>query len=176
VKALVSEVAEVLVVFGAIVRADGTPSGALLRRIEGAAYLARESENTVLIVSGGVHLAAVSESTVMRSLLMAEGIPERRIVEDPDSADTLESVIHCARLVRLYPGRPLVTVCSDRYHMPRCCWLFRLVGIPARAGRMPSALRALGVRRWLYWSLREIPATIADTTLLFAKVLTGTAG
>jgi uncharacterized SAM-binding protein YcdF (DUF218 family) len=165
----------ILIVFGAVVRTDGTPSGALLRRVKGAAALARLYEDSILIVSGGVHLAAVSESAVMKSLLLAEGIPEGRIVEDADSTDTLESVIHCARLVRRYPGCHTVIACSDRYHMPRCCWLFRLVGIPARPGKMPSARRILGATRWLFWSLREIPATIADTFLLLARLLAGTA-
>lgn len=164
---------KVFVVFGAIVRADGTPSGALVRRVEGAARLACDSAAYLLIVSGGVHLAAVSEAAVMKSLLLAKGIPAEKIIEDPNSADTLDSVVHCARLIRALGSDPEVIVCSDRYHMPRCWWLFRLLGIEARMGEMPSARAAIGMKNLLYWSAREIPATIIDTFLLIGMRIRG---
>ena len=45
---------EVIVVFGAALRPDDTPSPALIRRIETAAIAARESDATVLVTGGAV--------------------------------------------------------------------------------------------------------------------------
>ncbi len=157
---------DIFVILGAGVLADGEPSGAMRRRVEGAFLLSKSSCDAKFLVTGGGRPNHKTEAGVMSELLAAKGVPPERILQDPVSSDTLSSVVHCTQIIRSQNGVQSVVVCSDRYHIPRCRWLFRLLGVKALAGDMPSGLPANGLLRWTYYYVREFAAIILDTLLL----------
>jgi uncharacterized SAM-binding protein YcdF (DUF218 family) len=109
----------------------------------------------------------------MKDVLLGLGVREANIVVDDHSQDTLDSAIHCARLLRAQAQAvESVTVCSSPYHNYRCQMLLRMLGIPARRGRMPSDRPALGVGKWLYYWVREAAAIPWDALLMGLHLLT----
>ena len=89
----------IIVIFGAAVRADGTPSGTLKRRTLRAAAEAEKDPRALIICSGGLGRFPPPECEVMADLLEGEGINPDRIIEDPVSVDTLGSVLNCLNII-----------------------------------------------------------------------------
>jgi vancomycin permeability regulator SanA len=160
---------DILVIMGAAVMPDGKPSGAMRRRVKGALALGRKSPDPFYIVTGGTGRYGSPEADVMKAELQAGGIVEDRIATEAASTDTLSSILNCASIIREHGHVDSVSVCSDRYHIPRCRWLFWLLGIPTRPGNMPSGLNVNGILRWSLYYVREIIATPADTLLLLVR-------
>jgi vancomycin permeability regulator SanA len=163
---------EFLVIMGAAVKPDGSPSGAMRRRVEGALALGQSSPDPFYVTTGGVGRWGPPEADVMKAELQARGVPASRIATETASDDTLSSVVNCARIIREHGKPDGVFVCSDRYHIARCRWLFRLVGIPTRSANMPSGRSANGILRWSYYYAREIFAMPVDTLILLVHRLT----
>lgn len=162
-----------LVIFGAAVRPDGTPSHTLVCRVAGAVALADGRPNTKFVVSGGVGKYGPAEALVMKKMLLNAGIPEERIITECQSRNTLSSILHCKEILDSLPDVGNVTVCSSAYHNPRCRLLFRIVGIEAGIPKMPSELQALGWRKWIYYHLREPLAIVWDALVLLGMRLLG---
>lgn len=156
---------DAVIVFGAAVRADGSPSGTLRRRCEGAIAVGRGLDDPAYVVTGGLGRYPPTEAQVMRDLLFAGGVAAERIIVEDQALDTLQSVRLCAPLLRDIPaGR--VFVCSSGYHNPRCALLLRMSGFKTVIPPMPADRPVLGQRKWLYYCLREVPATLWDMLLL----------
>ena len=150
------------VVFGALVRPDGTPSGSLARRVEGALENARTVGDARFLVSGGQGRHGPPEAEVMAGMLRAAGVAGDAITQDAESTDTLSSVRNCARILKSAGDAERVYVCSSAYHNPRCALLFRMYGIKAHIPPMPGDRQALGTGKWLYYVLREVVAIPYD--------------
>lgn len=138
------------------------------RRVAGALVSSSSSQSSRFLVTGGVGRFAPSEARVMQQLLMESGVEEQDILLEEKSKDTLSSVRNCSRIIRRMGHRPSITVCTDRYHLLRSRWLFYLCGIHTRPGRVASGVKQTGRRKWIYYCLREIPATLQDTFLVLA--------
>jgi len=162
---------EVFVVMGAGVQESGSPSGAMQRRLEVALQLGRKSPHAVYLVTGGRKGRKPAEAEVMKNRLRAAGVADERIWTDNESTDTLSSVIRSSQIIRGQRNVGSVIVCSDRYHVPRCRWLFRLVGVPTVFQPMPSGREANGNVRWIYYYLREVAALPVDTLALAIRRL-----
>lgn len=159
--------AAAILIFGAAVRPDGRPSGALRHRVEAAAAFGETLHPLPLYVpTGGQGRHGPPEARVMADLLRAHGVPPARIAEEPTGTDTLSSVLACERLLRARGHAGPVFAATSAYHLPRCVLLLRLAGLPARAVP-PPPVPAAGAwhRRW-YWRLREVPAIPWDAALM----------
>lgn len=157
------------VIMGAAVKGNSIPSGAMRRRVEGALRLGKEAGDAMFLVTGGVGKHNVSEAAVMRGLLIEAGIPEDLIVAEDQSRTTLSSITRCAEILKQRIDINSITICSDRYHVPRCRWLFHLLGVPTRFGLMPSGWKANGSIRWGYYYVRELIAIPVDTFILMVR-------
>jgi vancomycin permeability regulator SanA len=162
---------ETYVVLGAAVKQDGTPSGAMQRRVEGALLLSRASQDPFYIVTGGKGRFGPPEANVMAEILSSAGVPEFRIEAETKACDTLSSVVNCTHIMRRRGISEPVFVCSDRYHIARCRWLFLLMGVRTRPASMPSGRAANGNIRWAFYYVRECFATPVDTAILIARRL-----
>jgi vancomycin permeability regulator SanA len=160
---------DIFVIMGAAVMPDGKPSGAMRRRVEGALALGRKSSDPFYIMTGGRGRHGPPEAEVMKVELQAGGVPEERIATETASNDTLSSIENCAQIIKEHANVDSVSVCSDRYHIPRCRWLFWLLGISTRPGNMLSGLKVNGILRWSLYYVREIIATPVDTLLLLGR-------
>lgn len=161
---------DAFIVFGAAVLADGSPSGAMRRRVDGAMHLISKALHPIVIVTGGRGKTGYVEADVMAALA-SRTISRDQIVVDGDSTDTLESVIRCARLLKRRDDIETVTVCTDRYHILRCRWLLWLLGVRTRYGHMPSGRQANGLIRWCFLYVRDLMLFPIDTFLLIPKLL-----
>jgi len=162
---------EVVVVFGAAVRPDGTPSSAMRRRIAAAENYARDRV-VIFLVTGGKGNYSPAEAVVMTNLLRAGGVLDHRIIQEDQSKSTLESVVNCTRIIRQLTGITRVMACSDAYHLPRCRVLLRLCGIKAGGIAAVSGRHANSWYKWLWFHFREIPAVPIDAILLLARRMT----
>lgn len=164
---------DVLVVFGARVRASGKPSPALRRRLEGAVAAAKRLRDPLFVVSGGQGASGPVEADVMVQTLREFGVPAEAILREPRSRDTLEQVRRVAAILDGLPEVGRVVVCTSRFHQPRCCLLLRLLGVPSEPAPMPDDRASMGTRLWLYYVLREVAATVWDVLLLGVLVTLG---
>jgi vancomycin permeability regulator SanA len=157
---------ECYVIMGAAVRPDGTPSGAMRRRVESALSLGGRSSESYYIVTGGRGKFGPPEAEVMESMLREAGVLANRIISDPKSYDTLSSVYECAALLGSRRYLHPIIICTDEYHVFRCRLLFRFLGIATEKRPMQSGKQANGVLRWTYYYAREALAILWDTFLL----------
>jgi uncharacterized SAM-binding protein YcdF (DUF218 family) len=109
---------DAIVVAGARVDADGTPSAALVRRVELAVRLFHAGEAPTIAFTGG---GSPSEAAVGGALARSLGVPERALVLEDRSASTEQNARFTAEL--LGPAR--VVVVTDDYHAWRCERVFR---------------------------------------------------
>ncbi|AQS84443.1 MAG: YdcF family protein [Acetobacter aceti] len=154
-----------VIVFGAALYPDGSPRPALVARVQAALRFGERESGRLYVVTGGVPQAGQTEAAVMAGLLLLEGVPDRVILREAQSADTCDSVIACTKLLRerRYDG-PVAVVTSD-FHMMRCIAMLRALGWTTVA--VPAPSRA-DLSRWrrLWVNLREYPATAWDVLLV----------
>ena len=164
-----------IVIFGAAVRPDGSPSNTLRRRVEAAAAYGLGQPNVVFVPTGARGRFGPPEADVMAKLLRDLGVSPDRILPEPTGRDTLGSVRAVSRLLRERGHTGPVYAATSAYHLPRCVLLLRLIGLHARACPPPDSPAATSFwRRW-YWRLRELPALPFDTALLLALRVVGRA-
>ncbi|MDR3532379.1 MAG: YdcF family protein [Rhodopila sp.] len=160
----------VIIIFGAAVRPDGTPSATLRHRVEAAARFGARFARPLFIPTGAKGHFGEAEATVMARQLIDEGFPAEAILKEETGTDTLSSVRAVARMIK---GKSRVYACTSAYHLPRCLALLRLAGVRARACPPPPVPAATRLwRRW-FWRLREIPALPYDALLMLWLRATG---
>jgi uncharacterized SAM-binding protein YcdF (DUF218 family) len=133
-------------VLGCRVTRRGNPSLALRRRVELGLELYRQGAAPLLVLSGG-GAGPIPEAEAMRRLVRDAGVPDRALVVERGSRDTLDNAFNAASLLRrrLMPKKgaiPIVLV-SDATHLLRARLLFRVAGlavtgsagVPARSAR-----------------------------------------
>lgn len=154
-----------IVIFGAAIRPDGSPSGALRDRVGAAVRFGRRLlPPPIYIVCGGQGRYGPPEAEVMAELLMNRGVHPDYIVPDAESRNTFRSVLFAARLLQGQEGP--VYAATSGYHLPRCVLLLGLAGLDAH--RSPPAIGPASsrlLRRW-WWRLREVPAIPVDGLLM----------
>lgn len=149
-----AEDADVIVVLGAGLRANGQPGLALIRRAEQAASLWQDGLAQNIICSGGYGINNPrSEANACAELLREDGVPASVITEEDRSRSTEENAIY-TREVMDANGWETAIVVSDGYHLLRATWIFNMMGIPHTTS--PAANPS--VRSFLFSFGREILA------------------
>lgn len=158
-----------IAIFGSRVMPDGSPSGSLSRRIEGAYQCSLSQVRPCFFVTGGTtDLAIPTEAAVMARLLMAKGIAATDLIQDHLSTDTLDSALVAAKV--LSKQIPIL-VCSDNYHVIRITILLRMLGFQAKPLWIKSSRQDTGTKRWCYMWFRDFVATLYDSLLLSYHLL-----
>lgn len=145
---------------------DGSPSGALQRRVEAAIVAASHSPDPIFLVTGGRGRSGYVEADVMRRMLLAAGIPDEHVVCERKARNTLASVRNCAPQLAARRDVDRVFVCTDRYHQPRCRWLLQIAGIESEGIVIESAARSSSRLAFFYMLGRDIVATVVDCALM----------
>ncbi len=139
---------DALVVLGAQVRADKTPTPVLQYRLDTAASYLRQNDRTMCIVSGGQGFnEPCTEAQAMAAYLVAAGIDPNRIVLEDRSANTVENIALSKRL--LPSSRASVGIVTNDFH----CY---------RAGRIA---KAQGLERSCTIAARSNPANFPNNAL-----------
>lgn len=144
----------VALVLGAGIAANGQPSPYLRRRLDAAAELYRDGRVTTVLVSGDHSTPYHDEPAVMRTYLLAHGVPDSAIVRDDAGLDTHAS---CVRAHDVYGVDRAVVITQD-YHLPRALFTCRHAGIDA----VGVPVSAASARPWqaVAWHVREAPASL----------------
>jgi uncharacterized SAM-binding protein YcdF (DUF218 family) len=120
-----------LLILGAGVWPGGVPSRTLARRVNFAARLFREGGYDAVIPSGGLGDHPPTEAAVMRTLLMADGVPAEKIILDEDARSTMDTAQFARRWQQAHPDTAIVAV-TDAYHKPRTALVLWAYGVDAR--------------------------------------------
>jgi uncharacterized SAM-binding protein YcdF (DUF218 family) len=146
--------ADAIVVLGAA-QYNGRPSPVLRARLDHSLVLFREGVAPVIIVTGGIGTGdKVSEATVSRRYLVANGVPDSAVVVRPQGRSTLSSIRSVADWARERRVDRVVLV-SDPFHMLRLQLEASRVGLkPTTSPTASSPISANG-REELLFLLRE---------------------
>ena len=96
-----------IVIFGAAVRPDGSPSGTLRNRVAAAARFGRRFDRPLFIPTGGKGRFGDPEATVMARLLRESGFTDAAILQELTGTDTLSSV-RALRSALEIPSEPML--------------------------------------------------------------------
>lgn len=146
--------ADAIVVLGASVFADGTPSGILQDRLDDgiALYFARVAPK--LIMSGDNGTESYNEVRVMKQYAIAQGVPSEDIFCDHAGFSTYESMYRAKYVF----GCQRIVVATQTYHLYRALWSAKSLGMQATG--VPSDYHEY--QKQLQYDIREIPARTKD--------------
>lgn len=123
---------DALVVLGAGLRPDGTPSEALAYRLDAALDYLEDNPDTVCVVSGGQGLGEPrTEAGAMYDYLLEYGLEAARVTREDRSTSTAENVRNSAGL--LEPGSSVGIVTND-FHLYRALRIAEKSGLAGASG------------------------------------------
>lgn len=122
---------DAIVVLGAQVQPDGTPSVQLTWRLDAALKAYRQKQVPVVVCGARGANEPMTEAEAMRSYLTARGVPENQILEDPESFNTRQNLRNASKLLEGKPGIKKVLVVTSDYHVARSLALARDLGFEA---------------------------------------------
>lgn len=114
---------DALIVLGARVLPDGTPSEALVARVERGVQLFQQGLAPRLVISGG-GAGETSEAAIGRELALRAGVPESACLIETKSGSTFANAVHSVELLRPL-GVTRVFVVTDDFHAFRAAAHFR---------------------------------------------------
>ena len=123
---------DTIVVLGAGLRPDGTPTETLRYRLDAALAYLEENPNTTCIVSGGQGFGETrAEADAMAEYLVENGLAESRVTKETRSTTTAENVSNSSEL--LAPGATVAVVTND-FHLYRALRIAEKNGLPGAHG------------------------------------------
>ena len=141
------------VVFGAGLYRDGSPSPVLRDRVSTAAELYKAGKVDKLLMSGDNSTLSYNEPGAMKKYAIQLGIPEEAIVLDYAGRRTYDT---CYRAKAIF-GVTDATLVTQDYHLPRALIICQNLGL--KAVGVSADRRTYTRLTYIYWRLREIPAT-----------------
>lgn len=148
-----------LVVLGAGLRPDGTPSESLRLRLDAARDYLDANPETRCIVSGGQGLGETrTESAAMHDYLIQQGVSENRITLESSSATTAENILYSCELL---PSGASVGVVTNDFHLYRALRIAEKNGLAGAHG-LAAPSNPLYLPHAL---LRECAAIVKDTVV-----------
>lgn len=136
--------ADVIIVLGAGLRADGRPGPALTRRSIHAADLWKQGYAPRIICSGGTpgQIVIRSEADACAEILREQNVPESAIVLEDQSRSTEENALESRQIMETNGWKTALLV-SDSFHMLRANWIFQHYGLtvslsPVNSERPPA--------------------------------------
>ena len=128
---------DAIIVLGAQVKPDGTPSVALERRLT-VALEAYEAQPQVIIVCGAQGAnEPVAEGELMRQWLLARGVRPDLVVAETASYNTRQNLDN-ARAIMESRGLAQALIVTSDYHVARALELCKQAGISATGLGSPS--------------------------------------
>ncbi len=145
----------VVMVPGAGLLRDGTPSSPLRDRLDAAAQLYRDGKVQKILLTGDNRFVNYNEPGAMRNYLIQAGIPEEDLVLDYAGRRTYDS---CYRAKAIF-GLDEIIIVTQPYHLPRAVFLCDKLGLETQG--LPIEQSEYIRSRFLFWNFREIFATLA---------------
>jgi uncharacterized SAM-binding protein YcdF (DUF218 family) len=152
---------DAIVVLGARVHPDGTPSEALAARVAHAVSLHRAGFGARLVFSGAGGGAA-TEAAVARRLALVAGVAEEACIVEDESQSTFDNAQRTAGVLAAFELQTAWLV-TDDFHALRAVSHFRRLGVDVEAA---PVRRPLPWPRRLFWTAREGLALLRRPWLL----------
>lgn len=151
-----------ILVLGASVNSDGTPSTILQDRLDTAVALYDAGAASKIIVSGDAESdSSYDEVTGMKAYLVKQGIPSSDIFCDHAGINTYDSMY---RAKNVFSVKTMIVV-TQTYHQYRALYDANALGISAVG--VASDIRTYADQR--YYDVREIFARVSDFRKVFTK-------
>lgn len=131
------EESDVIIVLGAQVKEDGTPSEALRRRLVAAHEIYQDRAQIIIVCGAQGANEPQAEGDVMRSWLMAEGVPAQDVIAETASFNTRQNLKY-AKAIMEHRGLARAVVVTSDYHVARALKLCEQIGIDATGKGSPS--------------------------------------
>ena len=143
-----------ILVLGAGLRSDGTPSDMLRDRLRGAIELYDMGVSDTVILSGDRSGEDYDEVSAMRKYCISEGVPEEAIVCDYEGYSTYESMKNV-----LSDGKyQRVIVVTQKYHLYRALYIAEDMGVEASG----FCADYNTYRGQIFREIRELAARVKD--------------
>lgn len=142
------------IVFGAGLWRDGSPTPVLRDRVATAADLYFTGKVEKILMSGDNRFIEYNEPGAMRAYALSLGVPEEAIVLDYAGRRTYDT---CYR-ARFIFGLERAILVTQSFHLPRALYTCSALGLEVVG--VPADRRAYRKTSWLWWNLRELPATL----------------
>lgn len=111
--------ADLIMVFGAHVQANGQLNRCLAARVQQAVQLYHAGYAPYLLMSGGINPEdGLSEADTMQRLAIQAGVPANRILRERASRNTYENLKLSQPLIQRIHAKQVIMV-SDWFHLPR---------------------------------------------------------
>ena len=146
--------ADCILVLGAGLQPDGSPSLMLAERIQTGVDLYQAGAAPKLLMSGDHSRPDHDEVNAMKDAAMARGVPSEDIFMDHAGFATYDSFYRAGAIF----GVKRVVIVTQAYHLPRALWIARALGLEA-VGVSCDTQRYPGQ---LYRDVREVLARDKD--------------
>ena len=145
-----------IIVLGAQVKPDGTPSLQLQWRLDKALECYHQKPCYIVVTGGQGGNEPEPEGDVMRRVLMEAGVPAEYVISETRAMDTQQNIRYSWEILREKGCEKPLIVTSD-YHLPRAMAIARDNGMdPLGAGSLCKP----GLKFWLKNHLREALAWV----------------
>ena len=153
---LIDKKYDAIVVLGAGLRKDGTPSNMLQDRLSGAIELYKKGVAPKIIVSGDCSGDDYDEVSAMKKYCVDNGVPDGDIIRDDAGFSTYETMDNVVNEM----GYKNIIVVTQKYHVYRSVYLARRMG--AEADGFSTDYRDYIFFAQLKRDIREIVARVKD--------------
>ena len=152
----IDEKYDAIVVLGAGLRPDGTPSNMLEDRLKGAIELYKKGIAPKIIVSGDCSGEDYDEVSAMKKYCVDNGVSEEDIIRDDAGYSTYETMDNVVNDM----GYERIMVVTQKYHVYRSVYIARRMGADADGF-------STDYRDYIFWAqrtrdAREFAARIKD--------------
>lgn len=145
--------ADCIIVLGAGVRNDNTPTKMLEDRIIIGDRLYNENAANKIIMSGDHGRKEYDEVNVMKKYAIDEGIPSEDIFMDHAGFETYDTMYRAKEIFRVKK----VVIVTQKYHLYRALYIAKSLGLEAYG--VSSDLRYYS-KKMAYWKFREYIARV----------------
>ncbi len=142
----------IVMVFGAGLKAKGQPSAVLEDRILTAIQLYQDGRVGKIVMSGDNRNVNHNEVQAMHNFAIDQGLTEDNIILDHAGRSTYDS---CYRLKEIF-GLSKIVLVTQRYHLPRALYVCNELGIDA----IGVAAEDRGYTKQVKYSSREMLASV----------------
>lgn len=154
--------ADCILVLGAGIRADGSPTWMLEDRIKIGDELYKNECAPKIIMSGDHGRENHDEVNSMKRYAMNEGVPSEDIFMDHAGFETYDSLY---RAKEIFGARKVIIV-TQEYHLYRALYIADMLGLDARG--VTSDLRFYS-KKMAYWRFREYLARVKSFVKCISK-------
>lgn len=160
------EKADAILVLGAGVRSNGTPSNMLEDRLLCALDLYERGFAPTVIVSGDHGQVEYDEVNVMKNYLVDRGVPSDRVFMDHAGFSTYDSLYRAGAIF----GAERVLIVTQRYHSYRALMIGKHLGLETFS--VPAPILSTNANRYVkqeWYSFRESLARSKDFLYCITK-------